>query len=297
MTGIWFALLTVPAAIFTPQLNGTNSSITRWLLYFVTLTLLTVGVIWTAARILDRRYFPEFGLHLNRDWWIDFAFGLVLGAVLVSSIFTLQVAAGYLTVVSTFQGTAGDTTSLSFAIAFLTVVALYTVVGIEEELAYRGYILTNAAEGLNDWRRLTPIGAIVLAAVFSLVTFGLSHLPNQNASAVGILGIVVGGLVIAAAYVLTGELAIPMGVHIAWNVFLWAVFGFPTSGLDYGIHILKLRITGPSFVTGGAFGPEAGVLLLGTCFVGLILLLGWLQVRYGSIRRQRTLATPTLRWR
>ena len=162
-------------------------------------------------------------------------------------------------------------------------IVLYTAIGIEEELVYRGYILTNAAEGLNGWRGLTSMPAIVLAAVFSSLLFGLSHLPNPNASAAGILGIGIGGLVIAAAYVLTGELTIPIGVHVAWNVSLGAVFGFPTSGLNYGVHLFELRATGPSFVTGGAFGPEAGILLFGTCLVGFVLLVGWLRVQYGSI--------------
>ncbi|MFH5800904.1 lysostaphin resistance A-like protein [Haladaptatus sp. CMAA 1911] len=90
-----------------------------------------------------------------------------------------------------------------FAITFLAVVVLYAVIGIEEELAYRGYILTNAAEGFNDWNGLTPILAIVLAAIFSSIQFGFSHLPNQNASVAGILGVAIGGLIIATAFVLT----------------------------------------------------------------------------------------------
>jgi uncharacterized protein len=31
--------------------------------------------IWIAGRVLDRRPFSDFGLRLNRDWWIDFGFG------------------------------------------------------------------------------------------------------------------------------------------------------------------------------------------------------------------------------
>lgn len=295
VTGIWFAILTASTTLFSVPRERTHSPL-RWTFYFVMIGVFAVGLVWTAGRVLDRRYFTEFGVKMNREWWIDFGFGLALGAVLVSTIFAIELIGGYITIVGMFQ-TAGPETSVPFAITFLSVAVLYAVIGIEEELAYRGYILTNAAEGFNDWNGLTPTLAIVLAAIFSSILFGFSHLPNQNASVAGVLGIAIGGLIIATAFVLTGELAIPIGVHIAWNIFMGAVFGFPTSGLDYGVHLFELRSTGPSFVTGGAFGPEAGILLIGVCTLGLVALLGWLRVRYGSIQIQTSIAIPKLRWR
>lgn len=292
---LWFVLLSIPSLLFAPETQGPIRSPVQWLRYFVTLALLTISLIWLAGRVLDRRYFADFGFHLDRNWWLDFGFGLVLGAILVSGIFAVELAVGHITLTDTFQTAPGSSRLSSFGVEFLTVVVLYAVVAIQEELIYRGYILTNAAEGFNGWLGLTPTRALVLAVVFSSVQFGLSHIPNPNTSIMGVFGIAIGGIVIAAAYVLTGELAISMGVHISWNVFLGAVFGFPTSGIDYGVHLFAIRSVGPSLVTGGAFGPEAGALLLGACLVGVVLLVGWVRLRYGTIKMQETVAISDLR--
>ena len=46
-----------------------------------------------AGRWIDRRKFTKLGISFSKDWWIDFAFGLGLGAGLMSLIFL----AGWLT--------------------------------------------------------------------------------------------------------------------------------------------------------------------------------------------------------
>ncbi len=50
-------------------------------------------------------------------------------------------------------------------------------------------------------------------------------------------------------------------MHAAWNFAEGPVFGFPVSGLDMG-GLFRLQITGPDWLTGGAFGPEAGALAI-----------------------------------
>ena len=40
--------------------------------------------VWLAGRFFDRRPFSGFGLRLDRGWWLDFGFGLLLGAFLMT---------------------------------------------------------------------------------------------------------------------------------------------------------------------------------------------------------------------
>jgi membrane protease YdiL (CAAX protease family) len=53
------------------------------------------------------------------------------------------------------------------------------------------------------------------------------------------------GLLYAMAYLLTGELAVPVGFHIMWNFFEGSVFGFPVSGFTPGTTFIAIQQSGP----------------------------------------------------
>jgi len=63
------------------------------------------------------------------------------------------------------------------------------------------------------------------------------------------------GLLLCAAYQASGTLWLPIGIHFGWNAAEGAIFGF---GHASG-GLLSIRFAGPSYLTGGASGPEAGL--------------------------------------
>ncbi len=247
---------------------------------------LTVS-IWLSGRFLDRRPFADFGFHLDRDWWIDFAFGLVLGAVLMLLIFLVELAAGWVTVTGTLvtrQPQAG------FLSAILLPLVIFLAVGFYEELFSRGYQLQNLAEGLT-WKVIGPRAAIVIATLLSSAVFGILHARNPNASARSTLNIAFAGIFLGMGYLLTGELAIPIALHITWNFFQGNVFGFPVSGADFrSATFIGIKQGGPNLWTGGAFGPEAGLLGLGAMVLGTVLTILWVRWRYSRVGLDLSLA-------
>ncbi|MBN1430668.1 MAG: CPBP family intramembrane metalloprotease [Anaerolineae bacterium] len=253
--------------------------------------VVTVGAVWLAGRFLDRRKFVDFGLHLNKDWWIDFGFGLLLGAILMAIIFGMEVVTGWITITRTFVAPQGN----AFAIAILGALFTFILVGINEELFSRGYQLTNMAEGFN-WKLLGPRWAIVIATLLSSAIFGLLHLGNPNATAISTFNIFLAGILLAVGYLLTGELAIPIGLHISWNFFQGNVFGFPVSGISSNqTTFIGIEQGGPDLWTGGAFGPEAGLLGVGAMALGVILTILWIYLRRGKVALHLPLAeAPTL---
>jgi hypothetical protein len=103
------------------------------------------------------------------------------------------------------------------------------------------------------------------------------------------------GILFGAAYILTGRLAMPIGIHIAWNLFQGNVFGFPVSGTTFSsetVTIFSIQQSGPELWTGGAFGPEGGLLGLLVIIAGIFLIVGWVRIRYGSIKLHLQLAQP-----
>ncbi len=229
--------------------------------------------VWLAGKVLDRRNFADFGLHLNRKWWEDFSFGLFLGALLLSIVFFTEWALGWIEIKGFF---------VSLYAPFATAVSVgllnYICVGIREELLSRGYHFINIAEGLRFIKGGEKI-AWLLAYILSSAVFGLLHLGNPNATLISTINLMLAGILLGMGYYLTRELAIPIGLHITWNFFQGKVYGFPVSGLSTASSIIAIQQKGPDLWTGGAFGPEAGLLGLLVMVLGCFITILWVRAR------------------
>ncbi len=281
--------------IILPQFLGSHLSaywplleILRFLNQFVVLIPI-LGSIWLVGRFLDGRPFSDFGLHLNRDWWLDFGFGLALGAFLMSLIFLTEWSAGWIAVTGTF---ATPAISFPFWLAIFYQFVQFISVGIQEEMFIRGYPLRNLAEGFAKIPGLSSKTAILLSLILSSIIFGLIHLGNPNTTWVSTLDIALGGILLGLGYILTGELAISIALHITWNFFQGNVFGFPVSGITQGVSFLTIQQGGPSLFTGGAFGPEAGLVGLAAITLGSVLIVVYVRWRYGTVSLHEALAVP-----
>lgn len=262
--------------------------------------LATIGALWIAGRILDRRTLGDFGLHINRSWLIDLGFGLVLGALLMSIVFGVELLLGWITIIDTYSYRVYANTTLdqlfswiSFAtpssnllwVAFLFAVTGFLSVGIYEEMISRGYLLRNMAEGFQIGK-ISPTRALIAAWLISSALFGVAHAFNPNATELSIFCITLAGIFLGLGFVLTNELAIPIGIHITWNLFQGNVYGFPVSGasLSRTATIFRIEQSGPTLWTGGAFGPEAGIIGMLALILGSVAIVGWVKFRYGKLR-------------
>jgi membrane protease YdiL (CAAX protease family) len=253
------------------------------------LLFISFGTVGLAGKILDRRRFADFGFHFSPRWWLDMLFGLGLGGVLMTAVFFCEFAAGWIEVKGYLVT---SSPGAQFGLAIWIPVVLFLCVGITEELTSRGYLLKNLSEGLKG-SRLGAAGAILAATVVSSVFFGLLHAANPNITPISIVNLMAAGVFLATGYILTGELAIPIGVHIAWNFFQGNVFGFPVSGLDpVAAQFIAIRQGGPGWMTGGNFGPEGGAIGLGAMLLGVILICLWTGLTRGKLSLVRRLADP-----
>jgi uncharacterized protein len=215
--------------------------------------------LYIARRFLDHRLFLDLGL---RDFSIggeDYFRGIFVSFSIWLLVFFAMLELGWI------YGTTLKLSEINIGqVAFYFL--LFTVVGFQEELLCRGYILQTITSGSNiDWGILG-----------SSLIFALMHLGNPGASPMAMLGIFCAGLLLAFAAIRTGQLWLSIGLHMGWNFFEAVVFGFPTSGVTI-YSLMKIHLTGPVLWTGGTFGPEAGLIILPALAVGGFFV--WLYAR------------------
>ena len=196
-------------------------------------------------------------LHLNgKDlrWKVSvsrargFLMGLALGALPAALAMVLGVLAGGAAWVRD-RGAPTD-----FAGGVVTTVALLAPSALAEEVMFRGVPLVVLARLIGR-----PAALILLSVLFSL-----AHLQNPEVSARAIGNVALAGILLSLAFYSPGGLWTAFGAHLGWNGTL-AALGAPVSGLPFDIPYIDYTMGGPSWLTGGPFGPEGG--LLGTVVI------------------------------
>jgi membrane protease YdiL (CAAX protease family) len=204
------------------------------------------------GRFIDRRAFAAFGFRRARGWRADLLLGIALGAAQMALILAVEWGGGWLSV------RLPDGSALIQGVVDASLgVLLFAAVALDEELIFRGYLQTNLREGTG----------VVVALVISSLLFGLFHSLNPNVTPLALLNLVLAGAAMGYGYVVTGNLWLPIAYHFAWNFFQGPVLGLPVSGVRYGglLALVDRSAGGARLITGGAFGPEGG--LLGTLVV------------------------------
>jgi membrane protease YdiL (CAAX protease family) len=156
----------------------------------------------------------------------------------------------------------GDASTL-----LLALISTAIMPGFMEELLFRGILFRWIEEFAGSWTALLVTSAL----------FGVAHIFNPGATWFSSFAIAVeAGLLLGGAYMLTRSLWLPIGLHAAWNFTQGAIFGVPVSG-GPSTGLLRSTLSGPTLLSGGAFGLEASVIAVvicasaGICFVRLAI--------------------------
>jgi len=144
---------------------------------------------------------------------------------------------------------------------------------LTEELTFRGYALTLMERA---W------GARV-AVVVTSVAFGLLHLLNPGVTAQSVLMVSLAGVFLAIVRLAFDSLWSAWLAHFAYNFVQLAVFHTAVSGIALPQPGYRAVSTGPAWLTGGAWGPEAGV----AAALGMFVISFLLAVRAGWVRVHR----------
>ncbi len=225
-----------------------------------------------AMRIYEQAALADIGFHWNRAGIINLLLGLGAGIVaglLVTLGPILEGAAELVPI-------AGQPAEWS-NIVFLVVLILFG--GIGEEMLFHGYAFQVLMGLLGAFATIIPVS----------ILFALAHSGNLNVSGIALLNTGLWGFVLGAAFWRSGDLWLPAGLHVGWNWVL-PLMGANLSGFKMNVTGFELRSKADPLWSGGAYGPEGGVLTT----AALVILFVWM-VWKAPIRRQ----TPFLlreRW-
>jgi len=252
---VFFGLL---AMAMTPLAMRTHSLIFNEAMVFVILLAVTLAVEYLCARqtIADVG-FPSAGAISG------ILGGLLLGAMLFSIVIVI------LTLTHCYHASFASWNGLLSALAFFLMGALV------EELLFRGVL----------FRLIEKMTATWIALALSALLFGAIHIANPHATIFSSLAIALeAGILLALAYVLTRSLWFAIGIHWGWNFFEGPIFGTQVSGGQFTATVMHATMVGPTWLTGGSFGPEAGVAALAVCLAAAMV------VGAIAIRKHRLIA-------
>lgn len=178
--------------------------------------------------------------------WTDFwkrkrelIFGLILGFASITVVFLVLWATGQIYF---------DHVHWHFSWSLLLGLVTFIFVALNEELFFRGYIISI----------LKPTHSKIIMYIVSAVIFSCAHIFNNNVKILGLINIILIGLLFAYMFLKTNRLWMSVGYHLTWNFFQGNVWGFHVSGTNTS-SILQPEIR-DTILTGGGFGPEAGLL-------------------------------------
>ena len=227
-------------------------------------------VTWICMH-LRRQPLSAVGLRLDAKWLRLALYGTAFGGVQMLAVTALIYAAGG--VAFSLDPTHGLAALAYGAWVFVWVALL-------EELLFRGFVFQRLVDGIGATTTL-----LLMAALFALAHWGNPGMEGTTEFWASI-DTALGGILLGLAYLRTGSLALPIGIHFGWNWIQGSWLGFDVSGLQQTGWLLPQLLDKPQWLSGGTFGPEASVFAVVVDVVAVLLLWRWKGVARDPVIRQ-----------
>ena len=202
-------------------------------------------LVFFRVKVIEKRSFSSIGFNKN-NWLKKYSLGFLIGLAMMSIIVLILFPFGYITV----EKNPIQPVGISAIASVLVILFGWIIQGATEEIVTRGWLLNVLSTKYN----------IGVGLLISSTLFGLMHLTNPNVKYIAVINIILVGLFYGLYVIKTNDLWAVCGMHSAWNFAQGNIFGFKVSGLDVSVgSLIDLNLVGSDFVTGGIFGPEAGI--------------------------------------
>ncbi len=207
-------------------------------------------IIW---KVFEKKKVTFMGLINIKEGYKELGIGLLLGAVTITIVGIVLLLIGEVKLVNSLSKPNISYELLSGLIAFIAV-------GFGEEIFGRAYCMSVLKQTRNKY---------VILGVSSAI-FAAMHLGNNGVSILALINLFLVGILFGYMFIKSGNVWMPIGFHITWNYFQGYILGFQVSGNEVkGIY--QLQNAGNSFINGGAFGPEGGIVVTAILIITLFI--------------------------
>lgn len=149
-------------------------------------------------------------------------------------------------------------TASSVATTLLSVIAI-AIAALASEIAFRGFLFRRLIDAVG------PTAATILLSVIYAVVGGL----RPNASGLSFIVMLIAGVLFSIAYLRTHALWLGWGLHFAWLAVAALVLGLPVGGDAAYAGVVQSDVSGPQWLTGGAYGLEAALFTAVVFFIAM----------------------------
>jgi len=213
--------------------------------------------------LYERRSIGSYGMPIANALSLNTFEGFAIGVVFTGAVAAGMIALGGMQV----HGLA--LTGKALAMSGLAWLGANIMVGIAEELWFRGYLLRALWRSIGFWP-----ASIVIAALFAAIHYFFK--PGENIW--DVITLVAFSILLCYSVLRTGTLWFAVGLHIAFDFMQFFVIGTPNGTQIPKGRMLDVTFHGPAWVNGGVLGTEASILMY-PMFVAAFLYVWW---RYRS---------------
>lgn len=215
---------------------------------------------WLWVRFFEKRPFWTLGF-VSGGRLLKYARGLAIGAACFTLVVGVLALSGQI-----IQNPGGATASgvTGWAGSFV-VLAGWAIQGAAEEVVARGWLMNVVSARSRLW----------VGVLGSVIFFAFMHGLNPGIGPLALINLALFALFASLYALREGSLWGVCAFHSAWNWMQGNVFGLSVSGGgDSGPTLFRFGLSGSALWTGGAFGPEGGLvvtLLLLAAVLGVLL--------------------------
>ncbi|SUU93184.1 CAAX amino terminal protease self- immunity [Anaerococcus octavius] len=207
-------------------------------------TILASILFYLFARKYLNRNNASLGLKSN-DKLKNYIKGAIIGLIMMTGVFLqlkiydqAQISLNY--------------KNVSPAIFFVFLIG-WMLQGFSEELMCRS-ILMNYFAAYNG---------VKSAIISNSLIFAIMHIGNPGFGLLAFINLFLMGVIFSLLFYISDDIFMPAAAHTFWNFSQANIYGISVSGLSQtSTNLIKTKLVGNSYLTGGAFGVEASFLTL-----------------------------------